>query len=201
MTDKLTFNEEKHEYRHEGLRVSSVTQILKGAGLIDFSKVPPAILERACKFGTAVHSATELHDKGVLNEVKLDSALRPYLDAKIKFMKDTGAEILLNEEPLYSKKFHFAGTPDRVLLIRDRVTGIDYKSGETFNQSTEIQLAGYKILYNEGKKVVDKMKDRKAVHLLGDGTYKIVPCEDKSDESVFMACLTINAWRMKHYGK
>jgi len=194
----ITFDSKAHIYYNDGAKIFSVTQILKGAGLLDFSMIPPAILKRASNFGTAVHMATSLHDKHILDAEKLDSALVPYLEAQIKFMHDTDAEILLNEEHLYSKKYNFVGTPDRALRINSRIKIVDYKSGNTFNQTTSLQLAGYKVLYNEGKKVIDKAKDRIAVHLLGDATYKIEPCEDKSDESVFFAALSIHNWRLRH---
>ena len=79
----LVFNEDRHEYSLDGQRLPSVTQLL--APLVDYSKVPKDVLERAQQLGTAVHRMTELFDNDDLDEDSLSDELRPYLAGWIKF--------------------------------------------------------------------------------------------------------------------
>ena len=115
----ITFNAETHEYFYEGLKVPGVTKVLKNAGLIDFSMVPASILERAFKFGTAVHLATELDDRNNLDMATLDAPLLPYVNAWRKFKKDVGCKVLSIEERVYSGKYRYCGTLDRRILLKD----------------------------------------------------------------------------------
>jgi hypothetical protein len=110
----LTFEEENHLYKLNGTGLVSVTQVLQKAGIIDFSKVPPQILEAARKFGTAAHKACELFDKGTLDERSLDHNLWPYLDGWVAFKKEYNFEFLAIEQPIGSTIYRVAGTPDRI---------------------------------------------------------------------------------------
>ena len=185
----LTFNEANHEYRLEGIKIPSVTQIIGGAGLSDFSKVNPELLERAKKFGTAAHSATYLYDKGNLNIQALDPALEPYLEAWILFKRDFGITKFTEiEKQVYSTKYQYAGCLDR--LWED--TLIEIKTCTTIPKTTGLQLVGYQGAYEEMYKV--KIKRRICVQLL-DGIYKMEEYKEKSDFRVFTSCLNITNWR------
>ena len=98
----LQFSEEQHAYTLNSVVVPSVTKILQIVGISDFSKVPADILERARLFGTAVHKACELFDKGTLDERTLDTNLWPYLDAWFAFKKDYQLEFIEIEKPIAS---------------------------------------------------------------------------------------------------
>ncbi len=87
MTSKLTFREEDHQYFWGKDEVPSVTQILAGAGLVDFSHVNEETLKQAADFGTNVHNMTALYDRGELDVFGLDAPLVPYLEAWRKFRK------------------------------------------------------------------------------------------------------------------
>lgn len=110
----LQFSEEQHAYTLNSVVVPSVTKILQIVGISDFSKVPADILERARLFGTAVHKACELFDKGTLDERTLDTNLWPYLDAWFAFKKDYQLEFIEIEKPIASVIYQVAGTPDRI---------------------------------------------------------------------------------------
>lgn len=110
----LTFEEENHLYKLNGMGLISVTQILQKAGIIDFSKVPPHILEAARKFGIATHKTCELFDKGTLNERALDPNLWPYLDGWVACKKDYKFDFVAIEQPIASTVYHVAGMPDRI---------------------------------------------------------------------------------------
>lgn len=192
----IKFVSETHTYTLDGQSIPSVTKVLKEAGLIDFSKVNPDILERALNFGTAVHLACELYDTNDLNETTLDNNLRPYLDGWIKFLKDTGFKIESTEERVVSKKFWYAGTLDRRGTLSKRAV-LDIKTGVDFGPATALQLAAYENGYNEDKPFKERIKERICVLLRNDGTYKMEVYKDKGDFSVFLSCLTLRNWRKK----
>jgi PD-(D/E)XK nuclease superfamily len=190
----LTFDELKHEYRHGGKVVHSVTQILQNAGLIDLSMVKEDVLEYRRVLGTAVHRATELYDQDDLDVDSLDDRIRPYLDAWVKFKSDTQIVIEENELRLFHPVYRFAGTLDRVGKIgKDRAL-IDLKTGLMY-PSYGPQTAAYKSAYEfQTKKKVQK---RYTVQLKDDGNYRLEPMTDEDDWSVFLACLTLKNFKEK----
>ncbi len=198
----IQFDSKLHEYSKDGLKVPGVTKVLQAAGLIDFSKVPQDILTRALKFGTAVHKATELHDKGRLDPVSVDPAIEPYLNAWFKFLDDTGFIIdhACIEEKVYSEKYRYAGKYDRVGILYDKRAVIDISTSVDFSDAKALQTAAYKEAYDEGKSIKEKIKQREIVLLKGDGTYALAPEEffQKSDFSVFLAALTLYNWKGSH---
>jgi hypothetical protein len=204
--NKLTFNKETHEYFFNGAKLPSVTHILQDAGIIDLSGIPFSRLEAAREFGSAVHLACQLYDEDNLNEKTLDHNLRPYLDAWVKFEKDTGFEIIEfeedtgfviieNENPICSPKYRFAGTPDRVGRL-DCLTIVDIKSTAELSPAIGIQTAGYQIAWNETHE--EKVKKRIAVLLQPDGKYKIESYKDKNDTNVFLAALSVFNWKKRN---
>jgi hypothetical protein len=200
--NNLTFDPIKHQYMLDGVILPSVTQVLKGVGIIDFSNIPPSRLEAACKFGTAVHKATELWDKGTLDEVVLDPHLKPYLDGWKLFRKETGFNPIAIEEPLYSKIYRVAGTPDRLgqWNINTPFVIPDIKTTFELSPANAIQLAGYELMWKEFDKGADiKAKYIRISVLLNDkGTYKIEEYKDKNDTNIFIAALSVYNWKGKN---
>jgi hypothetical protein len=188
--NNLTFNAEDHSYYLDGVRLPSVTQILRGVGLIDFSHVPPERLEASMKFGTAVHRACELYDFNNLDEASLDPALRPYLDAWIKCRKDTMMIIEAIEEKVVSVKYRFAGMLDR-RVVMDKCGILDIKTSVDISPATKLQLAGYELAYNEMAGNKNRSCRRWVVLLKDDGTYKIEEHKNKGDANIFLSVLSI----------
>lgn len=199
---KLIFEPKAHKYSLDGVKIPHVWEILEGAGV---AFRPPGIADdlwlRNQRFGKAGHIACQLHDLGRLNEKRLDKGLKPYLESwkmfrgiyRIKKFK-------IIEMPVYSVRWQFAGTLDRAhpitVLITPRLTLLDLKFSDTLPKYLALQLAGYKIAYEEmtGKKI----QARWVVQLQPGTRPKILPCEDKSDEDVFIACLQLYNWRKKN---
>ena len=191
---KLTFNTEKHEYLVEGIRLPSVTEILQEGGFIDLSAVRPDVLEAARNFGNAVHKMAELWDKGTLEMLTLDPQLLPYLEGLKKFEKDYELSFEPDEieQHLFSKVWHFAGTPDR--FKKNRGLLIDFKSG-TMQPATKLQTAGYDVLIEENLRI--KIKERLGVQLL-PGDYKVYPYKDRTDKIVFLGAVNGYYFKQKH---
>jgi hypothetical protein len=204
-TVKFTFDEEKHEYRLNGILLPSVTQIL--SPLHDFSRIDPYRLERARQFGTAVHLATELDDANELDEDSLDPKLKPCLEAWRRFKAETGFEIEHIEQPVYSPSLLVAGTIDRVGKMRrhkNQRMVVDIKTGAWLYATIGLQLAGYKLIWNETHK--KRVTGRASVRLFQNGKYKLDFWDDPLDIKVFSALIQrrnldelINGWLAKHY--
>lgn len=194
MADQLTFDADTHRYQLNGVSLPSVTQVI--GYLNDFSQVPPETLERACHFGTAVHKATELYDLGTLDVDSLDPALVPYLDAWKKFLADTGFINEFVEEKVFSKKYGYAGTVDRIGILQRHRSIIDIKSMSSISNSHSIsvQTAGYEQAFSEMWDENKQSFRRYALQLKGNGNYNLVPYNDMTDFNVFLSCLNIYKW-------
>lgn len=107
----LTFNEEKHEYRWDGVVVPSVSEILRETGQAkDWKDIPPYYRDR----GIAVHSAIHLYLQGTLDEASVDEAIRPYLEQFKAWDKEQPLYTPISEQPYYSQRLRYAGTIDLV---------------------------------------------------------------------------------------
>ena len=188
----LKFDPETHTYWINDIKVPSVTQILRDAGIIDYSDIPKNKLDIAMKFGRAVHRACELFDKNDLDMVTLDHRLIPYVDAWNKFLKETKFIVEQYEQPIGSEKYMVAGTPDRVGIFFNKRTILDIKSSYSFDLlGLPIQTGGYELIHNEGKKREYRVVGRMGVLLKPDGNYKIEPCTNRNDINVFLSALTV----------
>lgn len=175
-----------------------VTEVLRTEGISDFSHVPQDIMDRAQKFGNAVHKMTELWDKGILNIDILDKNLVPYLEAWKKFKTDYKIYIAPDddiEKHFVSKKWGFCGTPDRIVYVGQKLTLIDIKSSTSMYASTELQTAAYQILVEENSTC--KVNQRWGVQLKEDGSYKVEPYTEISDKTVFLSALNLYNWKKR----
>jgi len=188
----LDFDEATHTYRRDGIVIPSVTQILSIAN--DFSYVNKDVLERASKFGTAVHKTTELYDANELNVTTLDDALVPYLDAWKQFLSDTKFRVLESEVRVYSKH-GYAGTFDRVGDLANKKTLIDIKTSTTVARSTGLQLAAYKQALTEDN---DIKIDQLISVQLKPNSYSIKIFDNPTDFLTFRNFLAVYQWSNKN---
>ena len=182
---------ENHVYYIDGVIIPSVTQIITEAGLTNFSKCSEEVLERARDFGSNVHLACKYWDEQKLNEKTLDGNIRPYLDGWIKFTKEIKPMWSNTETPLYSKKYGFAGTPDRIGILNKCKVIVDIKTSSVVSASTAIQLAGYEILSSA------TLIKRYSVKLEPD-KYTLREYTDRIDTNVFLSCLQLYRWKEKN---
>ena len=173
----------------ENKQYPRVTHILQGTGLVDLSRIRPDVLEASSKFGTAVHRATELWDLDTLDIDKLSAPLVPYLESWKKFKADYKIqEFIAIEKHVISEKWQYQGTLDRIADINGKLTLIDIKSSDTVLPATDLQTAGYKIAWEEETK--QRIRQRWCVQVLESG-YNITEFQSKTDETVFLSCVTL----------
>jgi hypothetical protein len=135
----LSFDRETHVYSLGDKVLPSVTEILRGAGIVDDRWWTAAGAWR----GSAVHLACWYDDQNDLDESQLDPALRGYVDAYRKFKADTSFVPTDIETPLYNDLLGYAGTPDRIgKLDNKRLCLPDLKSGAS-SKVTRYQTVAY----------------------------------------------------------
>ena len=192
MADTMTFDEAAHEYRLNGIVLPSVTKIIQVAGLVDFSKVPADVLQRAQERGTAIHTACELYDRDKLDYASLDPVVWPYLEAWIKFKQQTGFLVKFSETIVYSRH-GYAGRLDRLGMMESTPAIIDIKTSKIISQATGVQTAAYlHACHERGLFGMAKEKYKRfAIHLYDNGKYEIEPYDSPQDWPVFLAALQI----------
>lgn len=193
MDVNLTFNAEKHEYRLDGVVIPSVTQIISGIGINDYSTVKADARVRAQERGSIVHEIIELYEKGVLLESSVDNELRGYFESYLR-AKDAG---LLPERPFAiekmscSVKYRYAGTIDQIFGI-EWIN--DLKTGKPCPEH-ELQLTAYWLMENEGFK--SRPKRLTGTYLHKDGSIADV-IDYEYNPLTWLAMVTDYRWREKH---
>ena len=190
----LTFDAPTHTYRFDGAVVPSVTQVL--AGLHDFSRIDPAILDAARDRGTMVHLMCEHFDEDRLDRSEFTEDELSYLPGWERFMADFCCNWSSLEERVYHPLHRYAGTLDRWghLEASDDPAAewcIDVKSGE-LHPVWGLQTAAY--AHAKGKP-----KARRAtVQLRPDGTYHFREWKALDDFPTFVALLTVIRWTQRN---
>ena len=192
----FVFDEKTHVYKLDNRPLVSVTQTLKGAGLVEYDNLPISkdVLERSRIRGKAVHAACHYFDEGDLKRETLDPALVGYVAAWEKFKVESGVIIEQIEKAMYHPTYLYAGMLDRVLVRAGRRGVYDIKTYECAAW-TALQLAGYELM---ARPVDEAPWERWGVWLKPDGNYKMEQFKDRTDAQVFLACLTVTNWRRTH---
>ena len=191
MSDLLTFDDSRHEYAFMGARVPGVTELLRP--LVDFSRVPPAVLEAKCDLGRRVHLACQLDDEKDLDEASVQDDVAPYLAGWRAFLRDSGAIVVFNEQRVFEPMFGYAGTLDNVLLFNGQKYVVDKKTSISTPMSAGPQTAAY--MRALGDTAITR---RAAVRLRPDGTYRFDELNGHDDWACFLSCLTLWKFKEKH---
>jgi hypothetical protein len=185
--ESLHFDPDTHTYTLYGRVVPSVTQILKGAGLIDASQHS----EAAASKGTSIHLACEYEDQNDL----ADESVTPYVLAYQRFKRESGVKILELEKVVYHDLYNYAGRVDRVVAFPDgnggfaRPAALDIKSGSPAHWH-HIQVAAYSMALG-----FTGTAERHVLYLRDDGTYKLDSSHSAVYNDVFRAALTLYSWK------
>ena len=197
----IKFDEKEHKYFVNNIEVPSVTTVMKNGGLDIYGHIDQEILKKASQRGTDVHKITELHDAGTIDIKKVNPIYMPFLNNWVTFEKSNNIEILSSELILYSPKYNFIGTIDRVAEIsvdtKEIPKGVyilDIKTG-ALKAIARVQLAAYKMLYEEVFGVTGTK--RIVCHLTKDFAKHEV-YNDEIDKYMFLSCLQLYNFRKTH---
>jgi hypothetical protein len=196
----LTFDALTHTYTLDGRELPSVTTILKGTGMIDYSMIPQAVLQEAGRRGTAVHVALQYMDDGELDESSVAPEYAGYIKAAKRFYAETGFTVAHNEYRDYHRGLLYAGTLDRTgVFPDDSLAVVDWKTGLVM-PAHALQLVGYANFFRNPRRY-----RRIAVKLNADGTYRaqeFPAARFEQDWAMFQAALACYQWqRLNETGK
>lgn len=191
--EHLTFAETTHTYYLDGQEVMGPTSVISSLAITNFDRVSLDILERAQAFGDFLHKATNYLDQGILDWESVAPELEPYLRQWEKFRESNVQKFLAIEKPVYSRRFKFAGTLDRVFINQSgKVALLDIKSALNPHPGTALQTAAYQIAWEEMGG--EKIKERMAIHIRPDGVRK-EPYSDRGDKDMFLMALAVAKWK------
>jgi hypothetical protein len=107
----MNFDEQKHEYTHNNIKYTSVTELIRKYGLsANYDGVPPDVLAKAAARGKATHKSLEEYVKGNQAELNITSEV----DLLHNYVKTRGIDMntAKAEEIVYDDTYHIAGTVD-----------------------------------------------------------------------------------------
>lgn len=165
-----------------------VTSLLRAGGLVDTAW----FTEDARARGSALHLATQYLDEGVLDWDSVDPLIVRRLAQYSRFLDEVKPTILAIEEEVVNEALNYHGHLDRRLIINGAEGVLDIK-GPAVLPWQGVQTALYAACFPRPMK-------RWGLHL-SDERYQLIPHRDPLDWPVAKACITINSWRLRHYGK
>ena len=186
----IAFDAASHTYTFEGVVLPSVTQMLSETGLVDSSYHTFEAAER----GTTVHQLCTADDLGHLEDfIRYDQDdLAGYLEGWRRFKNEMKPTFLGIEEVVYSDRFRYAGTLDRLATINGVLWLIDIKAGVPARWHA-IQTMLYRMCLEAAKPV-----QRGCVYLGEGGRYKLARHEDEyEDYRIASAVIALTHWRRK----
>jgi hypothetical protein len=183
VSDGLELDLERHVYTYDGQRVSGVSEVLTGLGIVE----RVWFTEFARARGTAVHLALEYLLTGTLDWTTLDPRIEPYVRAAVRFLEDAqvGENGRIVERPVYHSMLRYAGTPDLVAEVFGERCVIDWKSGGT--GAAGLATAAYEMAVRNQPRMGEcppslrQPLRRMVVQLHDDGTYHKRDMMDSSD--------------------
>lgn len=184
----LSFDPVEHRYWLDGRPVPSVTQVLAGAGLVDWTYCNDYARER----GSLVHKAVAIELRGGLDWSSVPEEFHPYISAELQAIEDLGAEVVDSERLLVSKLHGCAGTLDRVVRVNGDLWLWDLKTGPVV-PAYALQTAAYADMYQE--ETAQRIKRRYGLRANSDGTYELIPFTDRQDIVNFHAALRVVQWK------
>ena len=151
----LSFDPETHIYRVDGVVKPSYSQIMNRVAVREGDESRWQSVSGsehmsdpvAADFGHQAHAAFA----NILRDIPCiyDRALIPWVQGFVIFMGLHNFEIKLVEQPLYSAKYGYCGTPDLICIYQHRWCVIDWKTSTANNWRWALQLAAYAQLIRE----------------------------------------------------
>lgn len=184
----LVFDADRHEYRHRGVLVPSVTQIIAATGLRDDRFDNPFTAD----LGTRVHRriADQPHDPTPQHEDE-----NGYLAGWRDFLKTTGFRPILSERVVFDAYYRFAGTIDVLGLFvagaAARLALLDVKTGG-IERWHELQTAAY------GSCIAGPPVDRFCVYITEGGEFRLERHCDPEALPIFRAAACVWHARAKY---
>lgn len=170
---RIEFDEQKHEYRVDGRKVPSVTDIITPLTAKHYGDIAKEILLAAAERGTVVHEACEYLDYGCTAEVPAE--YEGYVQAYADFLNDFRPELLAAEKMVYSAEGDYAGRLDRWFLMDGKTAVLDIKTTSSPNRANYMAGCCQTIAYADA---VGDVKRRFLLYLKKEGRYRLIDCAE-----------------------
>ncbi len=122
------------------MQYPSVTEVINP--WMDWSKIPPGILQYAADRGTIIHDLCHRHTMGEF--VVTEPEFQPYFDSFKRWFELMVDEVILAEARLCDPIWNYSGQIDLLATLKDgRLSLIDIKTPVLSQRSWKVQLAGY----------------------------------------------------------
>lgn len=171
---KIHLNEEetpdgrKHVYTVNGVVKQSVTQTLKGAGIVDdYSDIDPYYALR----GIAVHAGCTLLAQGFLGWSTVADDVLPFIKTFERLSGELGLEYVSAEEPCYDIFYDICGKYDLIMMWRGKRTLVELKTGP-FPMWGGLQTASYEKMTEVEDVMGISLKDKGKVYVKGKDYHK-----------------------------
>lgn len=182
---KLIFFDSDHHYEVDGLKLPSVSEVIRFLSREIYTNATQYQLDHAADRGTRIHKACENIDR--YGSCEADAEIEPYVMGYIQFLKDKKPEWKLIETSMCDLDRGYAGTLDRYGLIDGEYTILEIKSNSSLKPVlVTSQLEGYRGLAIHNGYPVDTIA---SLHLKKDGKYSFVK---RPFNGTFDACLTLH---------
>jgi hypothetical protein len=182
----IELDEATHRYTVAGMRWPGVTEILRP--LANFEGIPPDVLAAKADLGRRVHFACQLDDEKDLDPFSVEHDVLPYLEAWRRFLQETRAVVIKNEQRVANTIHRYAGTLDNVIALDGWPWLVDKKTSIATPRTAGPQTAAYL----RALPMAPTHMRRAAIRLRPDGTYRFDPLDDPNDWPTFLACLTLH---------
>ena len=182
---KLIFFDSDHHYEVDGLKLPSVSEVIRFISREIYANATQYQLDHAADRGTRIHKACENIDR--YGSCEADAEIEPYVMAYIQFLKDKKPEWKLIETSMCDVRRGYAGTIDRYGRIDGYMYVVDIKSNSSLKPAlVTAQLNGYSQLCMVNHAHVDRIA---SLHLKKDGKYSFM---ERPFNDTFDACLTLH---------
>ena len=182
----LEFEPVEHVYTLNGIRLPSVTQLMKPMSMLIYDGIPAEAMAIAADRGTRAHAQVSNFVRYGLLETDEDT--EPYLEAFERFEAEKHPAWIASEYRVYHKLMRYAGTIDLIGFVEPNdgsgVDVVDIKTTKNFHEvSIATQVSAYaEALITHGVKV----RRRYGLQLFNDGLYRFELVANKYN--LFMFC-------------
>lgn len=146
--------------------------------------------------GTETHNWIENYIKGKTIEFPTDENVISAIQGFMSWVEKVRPKFIESEIKVYSKTLNVAGILDGIAVIGDKKYLIDFKTGKNIYKASRVQLAGYKLLYEEMYKT--KIDYMLILHLnTENGKFKAIEVPEKGVSEVFIYLTKVNNWFSK----
>ena len=196
---ELQFDEVRHFYSLNGIKIPSVTEIMRPLTKSHYGEINLDILNAAAKRGKEVHQAIENFFAFGIDDVPPEH--EGYYLAFKDWLNKSNPEIIAAESRISHKTLRYAGTSDLACIMHDKMVCVDFKtSTQIVDMLTRVQLEAYSRAFeSHGFKF-----DEKAIVLLhknGKWSTKTYASSDSEAWEVFGSLLLIHNYLAKNGGK